>query len=477
MGEKLKIFSAKRHLQKRSFLKKGQWCLVLIILFVPSVLMAQYEDLFLITEHANSLLHILRDGTLFRFYENTYSLSMSGGYLTDVGVRGSALYNVIVYFIIAIWMLPVKLVELLCGKSVELGILVLWNKGLLVTVGIFSAIELEHISEYFGAERKDESFWFWICSPMLIFVSLLFGQVDILVAFLEIISLKLYLNRKYWSFSGVMAVAFCIKGFAVFMYIPMLLLVKKNVRQIFLHLLLFSWCQVLTFLCFMNTKSYQLITKEMDGIFGFSKRLFYSTLNLGRSEIFLLPAFFIILCILCYLIRPNMDDLSRYSVFIPLCSYTGFILFVSWNPQWTVLILPFLALSLCFMKERKAFYYVDILFEVSLIVTCCVNFRGNVDDAMINNGFLGLIFQRTYNGGYLGRLYDFLGLPQQLPFSALTAALISLVYIVYRNMFKENLETDQTCSSFCFNIARYSVIVLFLLASFFLWMVKGNHLY
>ena len=406
---------------------KGQWLLTITILLVPSMLMAQHEDLFLITEHANSLLRMLREGTILRFYENTYNLSMGGEYLTDVGARGSALYNIIVYFIVAIWMLPIKLIEVLCGKSFKLGVLVLWNKGLLVTASIFSTIEIEHIAESLGVEGKRELFWFGVCSPMLIFVSILFGQVDILVVFLEIISLKLFLDQKYWSFSGVMAVAFCIKGFALFMYIPLLLLVKKDIRELFLHLLLFFWCQILTFFVFMNTESYRLIVREMEGIFGFSKRLFYSTLRLGRSEILVLPVFFILLCIWCYLIKPTLDELKHYAVFIPLCSYAGFILFVAWNPQWTVLIVPFLVLSLCFVKEKKAFYYVDLLFESSLIVTCCVNNRGNVDDAMINNGILGLIFQRTYNGGYLGRIYDFLGLPQQLPFSVLAAALVGLV--------------------------------------------------
>lgn len=57
---------------------KGQWLLVLVILLVPSALMAQHEDLFLITKHANSLLRMLREGTFLRFYENTYNLSMGG---------------------------------------------------------------------------------------------------------------------------------------------------------------------------------------------------------------------------------------------------------------------------------------------------------------------------------------------------------------------------------------------------------------
>lgn len=58
--------------------QKVRGLLVLVILLVPSVLMAQHEELFLITEHDNSLIRMLREGNILRFYENTYNLSMGG---------------------------------------------------------------------------------------------------------------------------------------------------------------------------------------------------------------------------------------------------------------------------------------------------------------------------------------------------------------------------------------------------------------
>ena len=126
-----------------------------------------------------------------------------------------------------------------------------------------------------------------------------------------------------------------------------------------------------------------------------------------------------------------------------------------------------------FVNDLISFCFVDILLEFSFIVTCCVQFRYNVDDAMINNGILGVLFSKTYKGGYLGRLYDCFGMPQTLPYTILVASIMCLIFIVIYSRHKDIEPANLTYTVHWFNRVRYSIILLFLSASIFLWYMKA----
>lgn len=454
--------------------QRGSFCLIFLMLFIPGILMAQHEDLFMLMEHTDSFYRILGEGNLLQFYEKIYDYSMLGEYTTNTGIIGGAIYNIIVYFILGVWMLPIKGIELLISAKFPLGVWVIWCKGLLVTVVILSAAAINHLSLYLDKNSGNQAFIFWVCSPMMIFVSILFGQVDIFTALIEICALKIYLEKQYQKFSIVMAVAFAIKGFALFMYVPLLLIVEKRPVQLLKHLILFLWFKAITYMCFMNNDSYRIVNNGINERMNYFQRLLYSTVRMGKTEIPLLFAFLVILCIFCYSIEPTESRRKKYAILIPLCAYTGFILFVDWNPQWTVLILPFLALSVNYIKDYRTFYYTDILFETSFIVTCCVYFRNNVDDEMINHGIIGLLSSKSYKGGYLGVVYDRFGFPREVAFTIMVAALVCLVYLVYRDMFIKTDTPENTIQPLLFNKMRYLVILLFLSATIILWIVKSK---
>lgn len=451
-----------------------RFCLIFLILFIPGILMTQHEDLFMLMEHTDSFYRILGEGNIFRFYEKIYDYSMLGEYVTNTGVRGGAIYDIIVFLILGVWMLPVKIIELLLNVKIPLGIWVMWCKVFLVIAALLSSWGIKQLSLRFNKNLGDQASIFWIFSPMMIFVSVLFGQIDILTALIEIYALGLYLDEKYQKFSMIMAVAFAIKGFAIFMYVPLLLLIEKRLLHLLKHLILFLWFKAITYLCFMNNDNYRIVYSGMNESFGYFQRLFNSTVRLGKTEIYLLFAFLVVLCIVCYSLEPKEKQLQKYAVFVPLCSYAGFILLVDWHPQWTVLILPFLALSVNFIKDQRTFYYTDILFETAFIVTCCVYFRHNVDDEMINHGIIGLLSSKSYGGGYLGALYDRFGLPEGVAFTVMTAALVCLVGLVYKDMFVKTDAREITVPTLLFNTIRYLVIVMFLFAAIVLWMIKAK---
>ena len=74
----------------------------------------------------------------------------------------------------------------------------------------------------------------------------------------------------------------------------------------------------------------------------------------------------------------------------------------------------------------------------------------------------------------MGAVYDHFGMPSEVAFTVMAAALVCLVYLVYRDMFvKTDIQTDKA-QPFCINVVRYSVIVLFLFASIILWLVKAK---
>lgn len=348
----------------------------------------------------------------------------------------------------------------------------MWVKALLCVLVLMSAEKVRRISNLLGYASSEESRDFLIFSPMLIFASLFFGQIDIIAVFIGVVALDFYFKRRYWTFSAIMAIAFCIKGFIIFIYIPLLLLVEKNIVQLIKHIFCFAWCYILTYLCFMNTESFRIIAEGHNKIQHFSELMFYSTVRFGPSEVYLLPAFMFVLCAICYGIKPKAGELRKYAVFIPICSYTIVIMFLSWHPQWTILIIPFWAMALNFVYDEKFFLILDIFVEGAFIITCCVKFRHNVDDAMVNYGILGKLFQCSYDGGYLGKVYDYFKLPAHLPFSVMAAAMISLAWFIYASMFSEKNSVQRDNNICLYNCIRYSIAILFVMASLILWCIK-----
>lgn len=92
-----------------------RYLMYFLLLYIPSLFLVQHEDLFQVVEHANDLYRIIREGKFFQFYESTYNASMMGNYVTNTGVRGGALYNIIVYLVIGLWLLPLKFMEFIGG--------------------------------------------------------------------------------------------------------------------------------------------------------------------------------------------------------------------------------------------------------------------------------------------------------------------------------------------------------------------------
>lgn len=189
-----------------------------------------YTDLHLIVRHSLNLWRQLGQGRLLHFYRTATPLTV--GALNPQ--TGEVPYDIWVYLLIAVWNLPVLLWEQLTGLTLDASVLaILWAKlGLLLPfAGCFWA--LCGIADTLGAPRRAG----WACfafAGSLFALNGLFciGQIDIISVFFTLMGLWAWLRRQRRGFLGWFCLAVTCKMFALFVFLPLLLLWEKRPLRI-----------------------------------------------------------------------------------------------------------------------------------------------------------------------------------------------------------------------------------------------------
>lgn len=324
---------------------KPDWILLLVMAAFMLVTMF-YADMVIIYNHSLTFLDSFFGMDMANFYANTLEKPYMGF---------GAVYYWQVYAVIGIWNLPIWILSKIFHINVFSVKCLLWCRLEVVFFLILTLYMLEKIMKDFGFGKEKYRFvqFMFASSLMVILPTIAISQIDIITVFLMLWGIREYLNtdKITWKFLLIFSFAACMKIFALFVFIPLVLLREKRILSALWDLFVGTWFILLGRLPYMGREDYKQATSILMDVM--TDRMFETTFTAGNVEI---PAFLSILiaiCIWAYMTKiEGRNQYFYYTNWIALAALAAFFMFVHVHPYWIVLMAPYLLLILVCNPDR-----------------------------------------------------------------------------------------------------------------------------
>ena len=330
---------------------------------------------------------------LFIFFTMDYNdgrINASLGYVLCRGVLTGTLwevysgiawsYGVVIYVIYAIWSLPVVVIDLINGTTVDFNTAVwsiLWYKLLLVLFWgaccyWFYKIQIE-LNSNKSVSRL--SLMFLVTSGLMIIPTIALTQCDVMSLNFALMGVYYLLKKDNKRFVMYFAIAATMKYLALFIFLPLLLFqFKKIVRLAMVGVAGIS----LTILMFgIQMLSKQSLISATSGSEYYVNthigKLFSSSiLTIGKLEISIFIVFLLTLCLVAYMVRTEQLDRSQFQAWVLWIAVSGWyalLLFYEANIYWFILLMPFLILLFSNNPDRiKENVFLEIIFTNAVLL-------------------------------------------------------------------------------------------------------------
>ena len=447
--------------------KAIDWILT-IALIIFCYFSFNHGDIFITSTHGKDLVECFLQGKFFEFYDYTES---------------TAVYSITVYIVFAIWSLPVMLGYKVLGIplwgtldyfAIPYPVL-MWYKLLPTLCYLAIAYLLYKIVLEIKMDRNTAKWvsFLFISSPIAMFSQFIFGQYDSLGLLFTVWALYMFIKKKYYAFSILCSVAVTFKMFALFFFIPLLLLVEKRPLHIIKHLIIAMSGYVLTSCLFANSQGYG---DAMDFSGNIVSRLFFSGIQTQMGTISLFTVAMILVCILAY--NKNISDIHEYyaySIYIPFFVYAAMFAFILWHPQWVIFLMPFMALAVVLNSKTNASLLLHSIMAVGYVGATVMFFVNNVDACLLNYGVFAEVFGRK-DVGCLSELFGFGGaLGSNFYFSLFAGSLFVLMLTCYptsaniQHLGKSIQKKKFVIGDRLFILLRPLILLLFILPALYLF--------
>jgi len=335
----------------------------------------------------------LFDGNVKNFYKIAFDYSVvenEPGYLP--------LYNILCYFSVFLMLLPIYFVEFIAGTSF-IALKTFWYKLCLGAIALLAGERLRKIGKQMGLSDAAAGSMknLYLSSAFVLAGAVGFGQLDIIGAYIFLWAIWFYVKKDYVKFSVVTSIAVCFKGFVLLFYIPMLLVRKKKDSDIIKNILLCSILPlVITIVCrFMS--GYSEVKEEAQNSWNHLSRLWEVYFPTGHSS-----SAFIITVLIIFIFAYFMNS-DKDKSWIGICCLSGFcfMFFIRFNPQWLVVVVPFLCLAVYVFEDKLFNALTFLLVNVGyLIMLMIITANGTVHELIVD-GLLGTFINWKNPEGYL----------------------------------------------------------------------------
>lgn len=320
------------------------------VLLLVSFLVFYYTDYSDTLDNAVLLAESIVNGQFTEFYG--YSAANASVYTTY-----TADYPLLMYLIFLMWNLPTVIAHLITGFDYMASMTaLLWCKALigLALLAVFVVLrklvalyrEEEHIQNLVGI--------LFLAGSCTILPSMVMVQYDIFSIFFMLLGIYYYLKADEKKFLLFFAIAIPLKTFAIFVFLPLILLREKSVIRIGIKTLLVFALQLLGELPFLGDPYYRICMDSQNG--DAMKLLLESSVRVAEYDINLFLIGFLVVCVLCYLYKPIAEDQKRdlyTGLYACLAGMASLLLFIDARAYWIILLVPFLLPVIFFDRERS----------------------------------------------------------------------------------------------------------------------------
>ena len=405
------------------------WFIVIALIFV-CYFSFNHGDINITSTHGKDLLVCIFKGNFFDFYDFTQS---------------TAVYSIVLYLVFAIWSIPVCVVYKLFGLTLW-GILdyyaipypvLMWYK-LLPTLFYFGIAFLLYkivLELKFDEKVAKWAFFLFVSSPIAMFSQFIFGQYDAIGLFFSVLALYMLIKKKYIYFSVCMAFAITFKMFALFIFVPLILLFEKRILHIIKHLAIGISLNFLSGLMFINSKGYKDALAFSDDI---KDRLFMNGISTQLGMISFFTCAMILLCVFAYVKKCDDDDeFNSYALYISFAAFAALFAFILWHPQWVIYVVPFMILAMLLFSSTNISLILQTFMFVGYIGVTVMSYTNNVDANLFSLGAFKDIYAQKAPISLTSLFASFFGgSSQNLYFSIFAGSLIAMA-LLYLPMYKK----------------------------------------
>lgn len=400
-GDKLRISGAqgsgsRQTLSNQSAPRVWDWLLVVIIWYIAFLCFDQAFDMRLTMLQSSDLLTCLFSGKFFDFYGYVLNKAGSGGYFAGTEFTTSAYYNILVYITLAVWALPVYLLDLVFHFSQYPILLNLWGRVLVITLSVISSIMITRISHRLIKDPAKSAWtgYYFLSSPILVYCVIIQDQIDIFSIVWMLAALFFYFDKKFYRFTALMSIAFCFKLFPILIFIPLMLLAEKKLSKLIQHAGIFVLPYfVTTFVFRMVSSGYMQSQTSINVSYNFFERLYAASIAGGVSNISIFIVLMILICVISYYARPAAVTFPALAFLLCSASLASFYIFVEWHSQWFLMIMPFLTLTIFSMKNFRLGVLLDICVTLVFLVISSILF---LNANLMNRSILAEITSGSY---------------------------------------------------------------------------------
>lgn len=304
---------------------------------------------------------VFEEGGLQHFYDFSYKMEQYYK-ANQIGGAFAAYYDFPMFILFGIWGLPLYIICNGLGIEETSNMwTIVYGKSIFIVALVVAAYMIYKICRNMRIS-KEQAKWavFLFMTSVLVLVEVAYiGQLDILGIIFTLLGIYYYQKNDRRKFIVFFMIAVTFKQFPLFIFIPLLLLVEKNVLKIGIDTIIVLGFSKLTGLPFRGDRMAIEVKNgfsetSLECLLGVKAPLYNDTVPV---IILLLGA----ICAFCYIKKiENQKELEEYSVFIALLSM--FILLISFdsNPYWYIQLAPFVAILLVYNSKQ---YMNLILFE------------------------------------------------------------------------------------------------------------------
>lgn len=448
-----------------SVIKKLSMWIALVIALGCSFILFWYTDIGDTLDNGVLLAESVVNGEFFDYYE--YAAVNSSPY-----TGYSANYNILLYAIFAIWNLPTVVLHIFCDFDyMSSRLACAWCKLIIILalVGIFFVVK--KIAKKLGGSDEDcKIAGFLSVSSLCVMVpALIASQYDCISLLFMLLGIMFFADGKDKLFLLMFAIAVPLKLFAVFIFIPIILLRHKNVLKLLGMIVLVIFPSYVIDLPFSGNMYYKAAMDSQNG--DALELLLKSNISVGDLKINLFFAAYIIICFVCYL--KHEDDRIREShlaVYFSFAVFAAFCALIPIRSYWIILFTPFLAILAAMKKGNKT---------VALLADTFAGLGGGLyflaHHWIYNTGHiaggLALRYHVLPEGteqkyGSFSALLDSMGLSdvKYVFFAVFLGAVVFALYYLYPSKKDVPVESDGTKEGEYWTLLSRPVILLFVTA-------------
>lgn len=332
---------------KKKFLNVPLWIWFPII-FITFILYSIYcySDIIWTTKNGLTVWYLLFDGkSIGEFYATPYPL--------DSNIQ-HAYYDFFIYIIFALWDLPLFLYEKITHMSfIQNYFTLLYAKSIILPFLVLCASQIYKMA-YRVTEDKEKAGWSvfsYIFSVMVFQAIVIMGGYDVISLFFTLCGINAYLENRNKKFLLYFACAIACKMFALWIFIPLVLIRWKKIWKVLSCLIVgisFIVIPKMYFILYERISGMDTLIDGIDNTISSSMYIEYLWSSEAPLTISSMPLFFFftfLLWVTCWFYKEKLSD--RMIIFVSLLSMSIFILTCDTHPQWIILIVPYIAILEC----------------------------------------------------------------------------------------------------------------------------------